>query len=355
MKLFITCGALECGGAERVLSVLSGSFADNYKHVTIMMWVDAPIFYEIDSRIRLLSIEKECGSKNIFKKMFWFRCYVFEQKPDLLLSFLTPFNMLSLTALLGWKSPIVVAERNDPRYLKGGTLMKIVRNLLYHRVKGILTQTENNKCYFKGSLYRKTDVIYNPVFMKQNYIGTALRCEKKMEIVSVGRLVPQKNQKMLIYAFKRFHDRRTDSILTIYGEGIERAALADLIVKENLSNCVFLPGTEEHLFDRINSAEMFILSSSYEGMPNALIEAMCLGLPCISTKVSGAVDLINDGENGLLVDIDDTEMMTNAMLCLVSDKEYAKTLAENASVLYSELSVEVISKKWINYINNIVR
>ena len=93
---------------------------------------------------------------------------------------------------------------------------------------------------------------------------------------------------------------------------------------------------------------MFVLTSEYEGMSNSLIEAMCLGLPCISTKVSGATDLIQSGDNGVLIDIDDTQGLLIAMTEIADNPVYAKIIGENATQIYQILKSEVISKHWVS-------
>ena len=109
--------------------------------------------------------------------------------------------------------------------------------------------------------------------------------------------------------------------------------------------------SEYRTLDEMKKASMFVLSSNFEGMSNALIEAMCLGLPCISTKVSGSTDLINDGANGLLIDLDDREQLFNAMKRIIEDEEFALSLGMEATKIYSQLNVDKISKEWVHYIN----
>lgn len=351
-KIYISGGTLQSGGAERVISILSSSFVDEFGTVKILLWVDAPIFYNLDKRIQIISIEKECKSRSNLKKMIWFRHFILSNKPDVLLSFLTPFSLLSITALLGVKCNIIVAERNDPAYLRGGYCMKKIRNFFFRRASGILVQTANNKEGYNNYLKKKISVIYNPVFMLPEVKGMALSTETKKEIVSVVRLHPQKNIPMMLMAFKEFYKKHTDYKLIIYGEGHQRTRLQEIIQKEGLSLCVSMPGVRKDIFDEISYAKMFVLSSDYEGMPNSLIEALCLGLPCISTKVSGAVDLIENGKNGILVDKGDFMAMSNAMEQLAADDDLAEKLAKEAVAVYDKLKLSLISKQWLDYLKH---
>ena len=353
-KLIVSCGTLCSGGAERVLSILSTSFADNFDEVIYLTWIDRPDFYTLDSRIKRICVEKECGSTFLLKKALWFRNYVKKENASLILSFLEPFNVMICFTLLGIDVPIIVANRNDPRYVWGDFLHRNLRALAYKKAVGNLSQTENNKNYFKGSLLEKGYVIYNPIFLPKEYVGKAIISDKKNRIVSVARISKQKNPEMLIRAFKRFHLKHPDYTLTMYGNGEDRDYVLDLINKEGLSSYIFLPGAKNDIWDKIMDAKCFVLTSWYEGMPNALLEAMCLGLPCVSTKVSGAVDLIRNEENGVLVDLDDDYAFSEALCKVVEDDDYASKLGTAASNIYHLLEVETISKQWIEYLNKFV-
>lgn len=349
--LYISCVSLTCGGAERVLSVLSTFFADRYKEVKIFTWVDAPIFYIFDARIQIISIEKECSSKNMIQKCFWFRNYIKKNTPNVILSFLAKSSIQVILSTWDLNISVIVAERNDPKHLKGGWLMIKMRDFLYNKASGILEQTDNNRKYFTGHKYQRTTVIYNPVFMDVDYVGSAVKVNKLKKIVSVGRLEKQKNHKLLIDAFVKIHNLYPDYCLVIYGEGSLRKDIEKYILELSLQDFILLPGNKTNVLDDIKDASLFVLSSNFEGMPNALIEAMCLGLPCISTKVSGAVDLISDGINGLLIDVNDMEQLSEAMEKIIKDEKLALNLGLGAIKIYSRLNVDKISRKWIAYLD----
>lgn len=353
-KLLVSSGTLSSGGAERVLSILSETFASHYDEVVYLTWIATPDFYTIDKRVRRVCVERECCSKNILKKVSWFRRFIQKEKPTVVLSFLAPFNVLISYALMGVKTKLIVAERNDPRCVMNGFLQRNLRKIAYSMADGILEQTENNKNYFTGSLYRKTNVIYNPMIMDEDYRGKALRAVKQKRIVSVARLEKQKNPEMQLKAFKLFLDSHPDYSMTMYGSGNYRQQVHQMVIDMGLESKVQLPGAVKGVWDEIINAECFVMSSWFEGIPNALLEAMCLGLPCVSTKVSGAVDLINSGENGILVDLDDHQSMAKAMSEICGNKRYAHYLGETATSLYNILKIDVISNQWIDYIDKII-
>ena len=336
-KIFISCATLGSGGAERVISVLSSPFASHYDNVKIILWISAPIFYDIDPRVEIVDVEKNAKSTNLLKKMLWFRKYISKESPDLILSFLYPWSMKVLLSLFLKKVNVVVAERQDPRVVFGGYPVRILRDLLYIKTKGITVQTYENQRYYCKFLQHKLKTVYNPINMPKETVGKGLSTNKEDAIVTVGRLRKEKNHTLLINAFAEFLKTHPSYILRIYGGGEEMENLKQFISEMNLEGKVILMGKTNNVFSAIENAKLFILSSNYEGMPNALLEAMCLGLPCISTKVSGATELIQSGTNGILVDVNNKKQMVDAMDEIVDNPEKAEKLARKASELYNTI------------------
>lgn len=350
-RIVIFNGSLMQGGAERVISILSRHMIDQGFGVEIVLFLDREVFYEIDPRVKLTVAEKETGSSNLVKNLFWLRRY-FKKNADIILSFLAPFNLLALTAHIGQKSKILVADRNDPRKIPTNPLLRAARNFLYRFADGVILQTTHNKAYFSKSIQKKSIVIGNPVDLGDKR-AIALLTEKKPEIVSAGRLKPQKNQAMLLRAFARIAPAYPAYKLTIYGEGPERGNLEALARELGIADKVSLPGAAKDLLDRIPSAELFVLPSDYEGMSNALIEAMCLGLPCISTDVSGASDLIEPGKSGEIIPVGDTEALVCAMRKLLSDKQLANEYAVAATATNETLETNKILREWIEFLSSL--
>lgn len=356
-KLIVNTGTLSAGGAERVLSILSTPFADAFDEVQYVMWLDAKypdIFYEIDPRVKIVRMSRECGSTNIFKQVYWYRKYMKRQKPSIVLSFMVMIDFTVSMALLGTGIPQVVAERNDPRF-HDSIVPRWMINLLYHAhdIRGILMQTQNNKDFFTSkTLYNKTDVIYNPILLKPNQIGSALYAEKEDLIVSVARLTTQKKQNDLIQSFATFHKTHPTYKLCIYGEGEKRQELEKLRDDLNLHDSVILPGRNNNVIDAISTAKIFVMTSEYEGMSNSLLEALCVGLPCISTTVSGATDLIVDKVNGYLTNVGDVDAISNYMTMLADNEDLQIAIGAEAAKSYNLISSEVISDKWCKYLKS---
>lgn len=352
-KIILSFATLAQGGAARVCANLSSPLCDHFDDVILVTWADRPQFYEYDHRAKWFCVEKEVGGTNDLKRMGWFRSLVKREKPDLILSFLEPFNIRVLLCTMGLGVKTIVAERNDPRSVNKYWIVNQLEKLVYSRADIILVQTETIRTFFDGKLKDRTHIIYNPVNIASEMIGKALETPKRGRVVSVARLIPQKNHDVLIKAFALFVKKHPEYSLTIYGEGPLMDELKRLAVSQGVGDRVFLPGPSKTIHHDILDADMMCLVSDREGMSNAMIEAMCLGLPCICTKVSGAIDLINDGKNGLLVDIGDVDGLLNKMDFLASEKEKARLIGQEAKGLYELLNKERIYKEWIDFLKTV--
>ena len=349
MKRYIFfIGTLGSGGAERVVSILSGKMAEKGLNTEVLTYYDYPVFYEMHPAVKVTAVEKESGKTSKISNFFWIRNY-FKKNAKVVISFLAPFNVMAIAAKLGKGIPMIVADRNDPTKVPTNAVVRKLRDFLYMFADGVVLQTEKNKAYFNRVVQKKSTIIYNPIDLK-DYAGIALNSKKERMIVSAGRLMKQKNQKLMINAFASVLKSYPDYKLVIYGEGPCKKELEEQIKQLDISENVLLPGSTTELHDKIKSADIFVLSSDYEGMPNALIEAMCLGIPVISTKVSGATDLIQHRENGLLVEIDDEDELRHAMLELLENKDKARRMAEKATELNEALEVSKIMEQWIHFI-----
>lgn len=352
MKILFFVGEFNEGGAERVISILANSLIEKSFDIEILKYHNTENFYKLNPKIKVNSVEENTNNRNnVLKNIIWLRKY-FENNTDIVISFLAPFNIIALLANLGNKTPIIVSDRNDPRFVPQSKFRRILRDFLYKKANAVVVQTKHNKEYFDKSIQDKTFVIPNPIELN-NYIGLALKTKKKDLIVSVGRLEPQKNQEMLIEAFNEIHKKYSNYKLVIYGEGSYRKQLQELIDKLNLQEFILLPGNEKDILNKMAEAKIYICSSNYEGMSNSLIEAMCIGLPVISTKVSGTEELIGEC-NGLLIDVNDKDSLINNICLLIENSEVCNKISSNAILVSKKLDKETVVELWENTINKIL-
>lgn len=194
-----------------------------------------------------------------------------------------------------------------------------------------------------------------PNAVSEYFINDNENAEKGNYILGVGRFTEQKNFPLLIKAFSKISDSYPDLKLIICGDGKLRQTYVDLISTLGLDGRVELPGQIKDIRSVMLKAKIFVLSSDYEGIPNALIEAMACGAPCISTDClgGGARLLIKDGYNGLIVPPDDTDRLAQALSYIMENDDFSNHISENAKKISDDFSPENIYSQWENFINTV--
>ena len=349
MKIVIVIGKAGLGGSERVALNLSKWFNQQERtHATVLALskptynkynLDGYDFVELHSKIPIWTLRK----------------FVKQYKPDIVLSMGVPLCIFTVPALVGIKLKHVVSERNSPANFAGTTATRIVARLLMRFADGYVFQTKEAQEFYGGDIAKHSVIIHNPLFQfsEANPINRQLIYD---EIVSVGRLNKQKNQKLIIEAFASVCHEFPSFVLKIYGDGPERENLQNLVNSMNLQKRVSLPGTTTDIFDKIKTASLFILSSNFEGMPNALMEAMSLGLPCISTDCpcGGPHEIIQDGVNGMLIPVDDKKALVKSLRRMLSNLELRNKIGSNAMQIRHTHSMDLICNQWYKYFSSLL-
>ena len=343
MKISFFIGGMRRGGAERVISILANDYCARGWDVDIVLLLQNAVEYDLDSRIRIVPITKKSGGylKNAPRWLGGIRKYLKERKPDQVVSFVGRINALVLTAAWGLKIPVLVSERNDPKQDGRGAFMQWYCNRIYHRAKAIVYQNEHEKSCFSKSLEQKGCIIPNPV-------SVAATCQERTNVVATaGRLIEQKNQKILVSAMAKVHKTYPDVKCRIYGEGNLRTALQTQINELGLQEVVTLEGNVKDIHARLSQCGIFALTSNFEGLSNALIEAMQVGLACITTDYPGARELITDGENGLVVPMNDADALAKAIVKLIENNNgCAQTLAQQGQNFATRFNAETVLAQW---------
>ena len=214
-------------------------------------------------------------------------------------------------------------------------------NRIYHRAKAIVYQNEHEKSCFSTSLEKKGCIIPNPVSV------AAVKENLSTIVVTAGRLIEQKNQKILVSAMAQVHKAYPDVKCRIYGEGNLRAPLQTQIEELGLQDVVSLEGNVKDIHQRLADCGVFALTSNFEGLSNALIEAMMVGLSCITTDYPGARELITDGENGLVVPMNDADALAEAIVKLIENKDgCADALAQQGKQSADRFRADVVLTQW---------
>lgn len=348
------------GGAQRVMANLAEYFdkqgvkvllIDDFVPKENILVYDVPESVEhihlrekLDGNPVLKNIERIKNLRNILKK----------EQPDIMLSFLGSPNMRMLVAANGLKCKKIVSVRNDPNreYAPSGVKKWLTRQI-FKTADGCVFQTHQAAEYFPESVQQRAQIIMNPV--GEVFYETERKAEQH-HVITVGRFAPQKNHKLLIDAFAQIADQFPEENLVIYGEATEskgtaRTELENLIQEKHLEDRILLPGDTKAVAEKLAECKLFVLSSDFEGMPNALLEAMTVGTPVISTDCpcGGPQEVIRNKENGVLVPCGDVNQLASAMASVLQDDEYAKKLGNAARETAMQFRAEEVYAQWHRY------
>lgn len=330
--MFVTL-SLSDGGAERVVSVLSSALAEKGHEVSIVLYGRKPAEYPISSLVNISVIDdfSSVGRiKSLLGKIKWIRNTIKKERPDFVFAFLAQPTIHTYFASLFLKSKFVATVRNNPKLYPKQKALRILCNFVTKKADVIMLQTERQKEFFGAKEQKKIITVHNPV--KSEVLISDYEYRKQVKTVGTfGRLNLQKNHKLLISAFSKVCLKNDNLVLKIFGDGEEKENLQCFIDTLNLGEKVFLMGRTENVIEEMQNIDLFVLSSDFEGSPNALIEAMGMGIPCISTDCpTGPADLIENSENGLLVPCGDENKLSDSILQLCSDYDLRKKIGAGA-------------------------
>ena len=358
MRIGFVIPSFLSGGAERVMSILCNEFAQKGHEITLYLTEDAEhIFYPLDPRIRIvgITVNKKNYAARVPSYIKKLSRDLKEQGTDIVISFITRTNIISICACKRIGVPVIISERNNPYMVPASKLWRVIRDFVYRYSDGAVFQTRNARDYFCTKVVAKSVVIKNPMSeaVSINYDYNI----KENRIVSICRLDPQKNLSLLIHAFNKIHTRIPDYTLHIYGDGTQKEMLSNLITVLNLKESVFLDGKTENVVEVLKKAKIFVLSSNFEGLSNSVMEAMCVGTACVVTDSPsyGNRELISRGYNGFLVPCNDVDAMAEQILCLANDDALIKIVAGNSRKLYESTNSKAVIKEWENYIQRVLK
>ncbi len=361
-KIAFIINSLTLGGAQRVIVTLANNFIETYQ-VTIITFINEDPFYKLNKDIKIISccdtlkpssnpIQALQSNYSLFKRLNYI---VKTEKFDILIGFMTTANVL--TTLVGRLNgiPVIISERTNPYHQKLPKLWKLLRTISYRYADKLVVQTQMIKQYFEGKIpENKLAILPNPLSIEltnnrilNNYT------QRKNIILSVGRLTKSKAHDVLINAFAQTDNK--DWELWIAGDGPEFSELLISITELKLSEKIKLLGLVKDVSSLYNSSKIFAFSSTYEGFPNALIEAMHFGLACVSTDCpTGPSELIVDGENGYLVPVNETNEMATKLNLLMKNNSKIVSFGKKSVSTVQRYEEENVVKKWTKIINNLI-
>jgi glycosyltransferase involved in cell wall biosynthesis len=352
MRLVFVIAALDCGGAQRVASLLCSAWARRGERVTILTFEDGrtPPFFPLEPSVEVvpLSLLGRSGplgaaARNL-ARVRTLRRAIASRKPDAVVSFLDTTNVLTLLATRALGIPVVVSERIDPQFWEIGKAWSLLRRITYPRADRVVVQTRGAASRFSW-LRRPPAIVANPVAASRG-LDTLERGDPP-RIVAIGRLTRQKGFDLLLRAVARLPERHASVEVVLAGEGPEEPALRRIAGELGLGERVRLPGNVEDPGALLRSATVFVLSSRYEGFPNVLLEAMAEGVACVATDCpSGPAEILEDGRNGLLVPPGDPAALAAAIERLLDDPAHRARLGLEGKKVRERYSIEATVERW---------
>lgn len=338
----IVTGSMVRGGAEGVVASVANGLAQRGWKVHIISILFDICDYELDESVEYINISNEKKNQMLDtpRLVLTLRKQIKRIKPQAVLSFMVAVNIVTWMATRELGIKFIPSERNDPE--KGrSSLIKKLQAKAYGAATTTVFQTSRAQKYFSEDIQKHSVIIPNPVKQMPEAAEN-----KTKRIVTAGRLSEQKDHKLLIDAFAEIHKDHPDFGVDIYGEGSLRDELQKYIDERSLTDAVVLQGKINNVPERIKDAYMFVLPSDYEGLSNALLEAMAIGLPCITTNCAGSDDAIQNGINGLIVPVGGKDEMVAAMRKLIDEPETATSMGRKARESASRYSLESIVDQW---------
>lgn len=356
IKICLVIHSLQAGGMERVMSELASYFANKANTEThlILYGLNREIFYRVPENLIVHKPKFKFDNNkrwiSTLKTILYLRKTIAHIRPKSVLSFGEHWNNLVLLSMLGLKYPVYVSDRSQPDKSLG-KLQDYLRKKLYPKAKGIIAQTQKAKEIFQKSVkHSNIAVIGNPI---RELGQIEPKPQKEKIVLMVGRLIQSKNQDKLIEIFARINAPDWKLMLVGYDhlkqKNMDRlkALAKDLKVGDR----VVFTGKQDNVEELYGQSSIFAFTSSSEGFPNVIGEAMSAGLPVVAFDcVAGPSDMISDGQNGFLIPLFDSDEFAHKLSKLMSDETLRKQMGANALQSIQRFSKEKICEEFYQFI-----
>ena len=382
------------GGAERVAAQLVNRLRDRGFDTRFMLTGANPnevVRTDLDERTPLILLTEEVRKENIPQKLAYFpqRAFssacgrLFEKRgrltpaaggkaaiqwqyhreirflrdylknePDLtVIAFLQPAIPIAALAARGLPNRLVISERADPNRLMQKRYGRKFIEKYYVRADAAVFQTRDAYEVYPACVSKKGTVIPNPL---KAGLPAPYHGERNRNISTFCRISEQKNLPLLINAFSLLHKDHPEYTLRVIGDAPNAegeavlSEIKNMISAFGLTDAVKLEPFSANVHEAVLRDAMYVNSSDYEGISNAMLEALAIGMPAVCTDcpIGGAKATITDGLNGLLTPVGDADALYRAMKRVVEEPGLADRLSQNAVSLRKTLSLEAIAARW---------
>jgi glycosyltransferase involved in cell wall biosynthesis len=351
MRLTLVISQMNMGGAEKRLSILANAWASRGDMVTLLaLEPNHPSFFELHPAIsfRCLGVvsQSSTGSKKLtewLRRPFSLRRALANSRPDVILSFINRVNTTTILSSIGLGVPVVVMEVTDPFVWKDTVAWRFLRACTYPLANAVVSQTANAALALRKMVGKRSIAIPNPVPAGEPRAGV----RSGFRLVSYARFSFEKRLDRLIEAFNLIRLKHPNWSLVIAGDGPMLSELKAQIDRLGIRDQVILPGVLRNPGDLLKSADIFALTSEFEGFPNTLTEAMAYGVPAISFNCrSGPSEIIRDGIDGLLIPPGDVPALASAMDRLMRDNTLRIEMGKKAIEVSDRFSMSRVLSQW---------
>lgn len=355
MKLLFLNTNIGYGGASKMIVWVANQCVKNGHNVTFLTYRDSVIRQPVESRINIIhkQLEGDGTRGNAIASIIWLHNFIKKNGFDLGIAFLSPSILRMAFAAKGTKMRTLFSHRSDPYFTMPNKkllskLIDEINNWAFKQADAYVFQTNIAKAFYGEIIQKRSVVIPNPIKPLQRTVARNGNIRKTF--VAIGRLdLKQKRQDIMIAAFNIVSSKYSDYYLEIYGDGEDEKQIKQLA---STNPNIRIMGKTNDVVSVLQNAYASVLSSDFEGIPNALLESMSIGLPSISTDCSpgGAAMLIRNFENGIIVPRGDAVQLAAAMEFMILHPDEAESMGKMGMEVNSRYSETVIANQWLSII-----
>ncbi len=346
MRITFVISSLAAGGAQRVLVILTEALSHRGHHVTVITLNGTEEdFFETPKGVARMALGIR-GLLQAIPGVMTLRKVIQSSQPHVVVSFIDTTNIMTLISTRRLKIPVVVSERIDPSRYRIGLIWEMLRRWTYPFAARIVVQTSRALEYFLPQFQSTACIVPNPIIIPKNQSPAPIKISRP-SVMALGRFHAQKGFDLLLRAFALIKDRYPEWTLVIVGDGALRPELERLAEQLGLGKQARLPGQFKNPHSILKQADLFVMPSRFEGFPNALCEAMVMGLPVIATDCpSGPREIIRDGVDGILVENEDIEGLAEAMARLMSSEVDREKLSKQSIQVAKRFEQNKVIEMW---------
>lgn len=350
--------SMSLGGAEKMMAFVIRSVAPFYEEIYLIQFAEGKGDYDLPQNLKYISLGGDDSRQTAIGKLRQFisrimhiRSILRDNQIDLVCSFGFYFTFMAVLSARRTQTKVLASERRSPE--DDGFIWGKISKWSYTRCSRVVFQLQEASSYYNTIPTYKKCVIPNPYLSRESELNYEHQIVRKEVVMAAARMEKVKGFDIGLKAMSIVVKKHPEYKLVIYGKGDFNALFGELINDLGISENVSFKGHSNHILNDILESEIFLLPSRVEGIPNMLLEAMGVGLPCVATncRPGGAKLLLGDNEYGLLVDNEDYIGVANAILALIEDPNLLIKISEKAKLVRERFSEEILSQKWVTCFN----